>query len=91
MTMASQVLSALKRDLTTLAIVTTGRNSAVFTVRGWSFAIVRNGEGHWDILGSHGNDEAVPQHLIAMRIHGYVINAEADNAGWNFDPEELEI
>jgi len=62
----------------------------VFTVRGWPFAVIRNGPV-WDVLGPNGLKEAWPADQLAEVIRELVIDLEADEAGSDFDPEALDI
>ena len=64
-------------------------NGTTFTVRGWPFAILRNGSDAWDILHPGGMLEAVPVEHLAASVAGFVADAEADNAGWDFDPPDV--
>lgn len=66
-----------------------GSNSFCFTVRGWPFAIIRNGWNHWDVLTPNGLETAHPTDQLHDLIQAAVIECEADNAGWDFDPEEI--
>lgn len=63
-------------------------NAAAFTVRGWPFAIIRNGSA-WDLMHPFGMLEAVPSEHLAHSVAGYVEDAEAENAGWNVCPVDV--
>jgi len=65
-------------------------NGCTFTVRGWPMAILRNG-GLWDLLSPSGLSEALNLQQLHDEVQQAVIDAEADNAGWDFDPTELRI
>lgn len=87
---AATVVAQVQTQLTTLATVST-QSGRVFTVRGWPFAIVRNGTDRWDILGPNGLSEAIAPADLADEIRGQVMQCEEDNASWDFDPQEVEI
>ena len=84
-----RMMEAIKEDLQTVATIGAD-NAAVFTVRGWPFAVIRNGNC-WDVLGPNGLKEAWPAHQLAEVIRELVLDLEADEAGWDFDPEGLAI
>lgn len=61
----------------------TRRNGTCFTVRGFVFAIVRNGMDSWDLLTAQGIQEALPLDRLADAIRESVEESEEDNAGWH--------
>ena len=90
MTTAVNVLEGLKSDLKTLSIVD-GSNGRCMTVRGYSFAILRNGPA-WDILGPKGT-ETVDSDLIAETIREMVMDELEEHYAntWDDVPEGIEI
>jgi len=89
MTTATAIRNDLSERLTAFATISTD-NATAFTVRGWPFAIIRNGHDAWDILHPHGLFEACPAEHLAASIAGFVVDAEAENAGWDFDAESID-
>lgn len=66
-------------------------NALCFTVRGWPFAILRNGSDAWDILHPGGLFEACPTEHLATSIAGFTADAEAENwQGWDADPPDAK-
>lgn len=66
MTTGAEIIALLKEQIEDIATVDAGRNSAVFTIRGWPFAVIRNGCRHWDILNAEVRGiEACPEPLVA--------------------------
>ena len=84
-----RMMESIKQELQTVATIGAD-NAAVFTVRGWPFAVIRNGNC-WDVLGPNGLKEAWPVDQLAEVIREQVLDLEADEAGWDFDPEGLAI
>jgi len=78
------MIDQIKDQLNSVATVTAD-NSACFTVRGWPFAIIRNGGDAWDILHPGGLFEACPEDKLAVSIAGFVEDAEAENGSWDAD------
>ena len=60
-------------------------NGGTFTVKGWPFAILRNGTNAWDILHPGGLLEACPEEHVPQAIAGFVEDAEAENGSWDFE------
>ncbi len=89
MTNAVNVLEGLKSDLKTLSILD-GTNGRTMTVRGWPMALIRNGGTAWDILSPEGL-QTIEEENLAYAIGQIVLSLEAENAGWDFDPEDIAI
>ena len=89
MNTAQSIIEQLKSELKTLASID-GANGKTFTVRGWPFAILRNGPS-WDLLSKEGLSECLKPEGIIAEIVEIVLQTEADNGGWDFDPSEIEI
>ena len=86
---AIENIESLKSHLKTVSIID-GENGRAFTVRGWPFALVRNGPA-WDILGAGLMETCVDADTIVDTIQNMVLDLEAENAGWDFDPDGIEI
>ena len=84
-----RMMEAIKSELSTVATIGAD-NAQVITVRGWPFAIIRNGPC-WDVLGPSGLKEAWPADQLPEIIRELVLELEADDAGWDFDPEGMLI
>ena len=65
-------------------------NGAVFTVRGWPFAIVRNGMA-WDVLSPDGLEQNIDKDELPEAIEQIVIGLAALEGEWDFDEEEVTI
>ena len=82
------MIERIKSQLHSLATVTPD-NGACFTVKGWPFAIIRNGSDAWDILSPTGLFEACPEDKLAISIAGFVEDAEAENGNWETTADDL--
>lgn len=87
---AAAVAAGVQKQLNTMAIVGL-QSGRCFTVRGWSFAIMRNGLDSWTLLTPNGIEENVAVPNLVREITDAVMQCEADNAGWDFDPTEIEV
>lgn len=86
---AITIAEQLKKTFSTMEHVTR-QNCVGFTVRGIGFALMRNGTG-WDLLSTKAGNEALDFGQVREAISEIVLEIEADNSGWDFDPEKVEL
>lgn len=90
MTTAIEIVKEVQTELFSLATHDSD-NGRTFSVRGWPFALIRNGAQCWDLLGPKGLEEALRTSELADAIRSQVLDLEADNAGWDFNPDEVRV
>ena len=87
---AAAVAAGIQKQLNTMEIVGL-QDGRCFRVAGWPFAIMRNSIDSWNLLGPSGLESALTPAQLLREIKEQVFAAEADNAGWDFDPDEIDI
>jgi len=85
---AGDVLAEVATELKTIHLLERQRG-VVFTCYGYTFALVQNG-GYFDVLSAKGLEEAIKPYNLADHISDVVMELEADNAGWDFDPSTVD-